>query len=77
MKANVNHISKPYTSQTGHNVQNTSEKESVKNSTEKSTNLASDDGHQSVVATPNDRHISKSDTSQKGHDVQKHLKKNQ
>ena len=30
MKANVNHISKTYTSQKGHNVQNTSEKESVK-----------------------------------------------
>ena len=83
MKANVNHISKFDTSQKGHNVQNTSEKESVKKSTEKSTNFASDDiirkndvvtttndDHQSVVATPNDRHISKSDISHKGKNVE-------
>ena len=83
MKANVHHISKTDTSQKGDNVENASEKESVKNSSEKSTNFESDDivrkndvvtttdnGHQSVVATPNDHHISKTDTSHKGDNVQ-------
>ena len=80
---NVHYISKTDTSQKGDNVENISEKESVKNTTEKLTNfdgdnivrkndviITTDNGHQSVIATPNVHHISKTDISHKGDNVE-------